>query len=130
MGLDDLFNTKRSLVRSRARQIRIGDLLFGVAMTALGLSALTAGDLAGRERLLLGLFALSFFALVGAQWALAGMRCNRARPVIDAAVGVLSALMALSMFTCLVFVGIFFPHVAALLSVMLLLQVVYLITWE
>jgi hypothetical protein len=130
MGLDDLFNTKRSLVRSRARQVRIGDLLFGVAMTALGLSALTADDLAGRERLLLGLFALSFFALVGVQWALAGMQRARARPVVDTTVGVLSAVMALSMFTCLVFVGIFFPHVAALLSVMLLLQVVYLITWE
>jgi hypothetical protein len=130
MGLDDLFDTKRSLVRSRARQVRIGDLLFGVAMTALGLSALTADDLAGRERLLLGLFALSFFALVGAQWALAGIQRARAQPVVDTAVGVLSAVMALSMFTCLVFVGIFFPHVAALLSVMLLLQVVYLITWE
>ena len=68
MGLDDLFNTKRSLVRSRTRQVRIGDLLFAVVMTALGLSALNAGDLAGRERLFLGLFALSFFALVGAQW--------------------------------------------------------------
>jgi hypothetical protein len=130
MGLDDLFNTKRSLVRSRTRQVRIGDLLFGVVMTALGLSALNGSDLAGRDRLLLGLFAISFFALVGAQWALAGVGRTRARPVMDAAVGVLSALMALSMFTCLVFVGIFFPHVAALLSVMLLLQVVYLITWE
>ena len=130
MGLDDLFNTKRSLVRSRTRQVRIGDLLFAVVMTALGLSALNAGDLAGRERLLLGLFALSFFALVGAQWALAGMQHIRTPPVVDTAVGVLSALMALSMFACLVFMGIFFPHVAALLSIMLLLQVVYLITWE
>jgi hypothetical protein len=34
------------------------------------------------------------------------------------------------MFVCLILLGLVFPQGAALLSVMMLLQVVYLTTWE
>ena len=44
--------------------------------------------------------------------------------------GVFSSLMALLMFVCLFLLGLVFPQGAALLSVMMLLQVVYLTTWE
>ena len=43
--------------------------------------------------------------------------------------GVLSSLMALSMFMFLIILGLVFPQGAAILSVMMLIQVVHLTTW-
>ena len=45
-------------------------------------------------------------------------------------VGVAAAMMALCMFVCLILMGLVFPQAAALLRAMMLLQVVYLTTWE
>lgn len=44
--------------------------------------------------------------------------------------GVLSSFLALSMFVFLVILGLVFPQGAALLSVMILIQVMYLTTWD
>jgi hypothetical protein len=130
MDREDFFDGNRSRPRCRSRQIRIGDLVFGVAMIAIGLSSLGAPEFTDRQRLFLGLFAVAFLTLLGAQWALASFAHTQARPIIGTLVGVVSAAMALSMFICLFVVGLFFPHAAASLSIMALLQVVYLITWE
>jgi hypothetical protein len=45
-------------------------------------------------------------------------------------IGVISSVMALSMFVYPILLGLIFPQGAALLSVMMLLEVVYLTTWE
>jgi hypothetical protein len=101
-----------------------------VAMTAIGLSAISLPDLTGGERLFLGVVAVAFLGLLWAQWGIASIPASRARPGVSIFVGVVSSLMALLMFVCLFLLGLVFPQGAALLSVMMLLQVVYLTTWE
>ena len=118
------------LARSRRRRFRIGDLMVAVAMTAIGLSAICLPDLTGGERLLLGVLAVVFLGLLWTQWRLAGIPGGRAQAGVSIFVAVVSSLMALSMFVCLFVLGLVFPQGAALLSVMMLLQVVYLTTWE
>jgi hypothetical protein len=130
MGQQQVFDDQHRLARSPRRRFRIGDLMIGIAMTAIGLSAVALPNLTGKERLFLSLFAVAFLALLWAQWAIASMPRAVARPAFGMVVGFLSALMALSMFVCLILVGLVFPHAAALLSIMMLLQVVYLTTWE
>jgi hypothetical protein len=130
MGQHQVLDGPRFRMRSSRRRFRIADLLVGVAMTAIGLSAIGLPDLTGRERSFLGLFATAFLAMLWAQWAVASMPRTVARPALDLVVGLLSALMALSMFVCLILVALVFPQAAALLSIMMLLQVVYLTTWE
>jgi hypothetical protein len=130
MGREDFFEGIHWLARSRRRRFRIGDLMVAVAMTAIGLSAISLPDLAGGERLFLGVLAVVFMGLLWAQWGLASIPAVRTRPGVSILVGVVSSLMALSMFVCLILLGLVFPQGAALLSVMMLVQVVYLTTWE
>jgi hypothetical protein len=130
MSRQQVLDGQRFLTSSPRRRFRIGDLMIAIAMIAIGLSALGVPDLTSRQRFFLGLFAIAFLALLWAQWALASMPRASVRPVVSSLVGFVSALMALSMFVCLFLVGLVFPQVAALLSVMMLVQVVYLTTWE
>jgi hypothetical protein len=130
MGPNDVFSGDGLPARLRPRRVRIADLLFGVAVIAIGLSMLSEPKLSLGQRLFVGLFALVFLGLLGAQWALAGITRTLTRPMISALVGILAAVMALALFTCLFVVGLFFPRIAALLSVVALLQVLYLITWD
>jgi hypothetical protein len=130
MGREDFFEGIHWLARSRRRQFRIGDLMVAVAMSAIGLSAISLPDMTGGERLFLGVLAVVFLGLLWAQWGLASVPLTRARPEVSIFFGVVSSLMALSMFVCLILLGLVFPQGAALLSVMMLLQVVYLTTWE
>jgi hypothetical protein len=130
MGSENLFEGIHWLVRHRRRRFRIGDLMVAIAMTAIGFSAVSLPGLTGGERLLLGVVAVAFLGLLWAQWGLASIPSVRARPSVSVLVGVISSLMALSMFVCLVLLGLVYPQGAALLSVMMLLQVVYLTTWE
>jgi hypothetical protein len=104
--------------------------MVAVAVTAIGLSVVSLSDLTGRERLFLGVVVVIFLGLLCAQWGLASIPVARARPGLSLFLGIVSSIMALSMFICLVLLGLVFPQGAALLSVMMLLQVVYLTTWE
>src|ERR1700679_1056247 len=108
MGREQVFDDERRLVLSPRRRFRIGDLMIGIAMTAIGLSAVTLPDLTAHERLFLGLFAAAFLALLWTQWALASMRCTVGRPVLGTVIGFVSAIMALSMFVSLFLVGLVF----------------------
>ena len=130
MDQEVLFDGKRWGACSQRRRFRIGDLMVTVAMTALGLSAISLPDLTSSERLFLGVFALAFLGLLWTQWGLASIPLARARPGINILVGFLSSLMALSMFICLILMGLVFPQGAALLSLMMLILGVYLTTWE
>jgi hypothetical protein len=104
--------------------------MVAVAMTAIGLSAISLPDQTGGERLFLGVVAVAFLGLLWAQWRIASIPAARARPGVSIFVGGLSSIMAISMFICLILLGLAFPQGAALLSVMMLLQVVYLTTWD
>ena len=130
MCLQDVVAGQRFFVRSPRRRFRIGDLMTGIAMAGLGLAAISLPDLTVRERLFLGLFAVTFLSLLRTQWALANMRSTVVHPALGVVVGFASVLMALCMFVCLTLMGFVFPQAAALLSAMMLLQVVYLATWE
>jgi hypothetical protein len=130
MGRDHFLDGTHCLSRSRPRRLRIGDLMVAVAITALGLTAVCLPELTGGERLFLGAFALAFLGLQCAQWGVASIPVTGARPGMTILLGVLSSLMALSMFIFLIILGLVFPQGAALLSVMMLILVVYLTTWD
>jgi hypothetical protein len=129
MGHDHFLDGTPWLSRPRRRRLRIGDLMVVVAMTALGLTAVCLPELTGGERFLLGALALAFLGLQWAQWGLASIPVANSRPRMTILLGVLSSLMALSMFIFLIILGLAFPQGAALLSVMMLILVVYLTTW-
>ena len=62
------------------RGFRIGNIMIGIAVTAVGLSSISRPDLTGRERLFLGMFTVAFLGLLWAQWGVASMSCIAARP--------------------------------------------------
>jgi hypothetical protein len=130
MRREDFFEVMHCLARSRRRQFRIGDLMVVVVMTAVGLTAISGPDLAGGERLFLAVVAVGFLGLLWAQWGVASIPTTRARSGINVLLGVVSSLMALSMFVCLILLGLVFPQGVAVLSVLMLFQVVYMTTWE
>jgi hypothetical protein len=130
MGRESFLEGTDWVLRTRRRRFRIGDLMVAVAMTAIGLCAISLPDLTGGERLFLGGVTLVFLGLQWTQWGLASLSANRSRPAKTVALGVLSSLLAMAMFTALVILGLVFPQGAALLSVMILIQVVYLTTWD
>ncbi len=111
----DFFDGRHWLARPRRRRFGIGDLMIAIAITALALAAVSPPDLSDGERLFIAAFALAFLTLLWGQWALAGMPFDRARSGLRLFVGVVSSLVALSMFICLTLLGLVFPQGAALL---------------
>jgi hypothetical protein len=115
-------------LRSRCRRLRVGDVMVAIVLTALGLAAVSPPEMTVGARLFLGAFALSCLGLLWAQWALASIPDTR--PLITTLLGLLSSIIALSMFMCLIALWFVFPQAAALFSVMMLILVVYLTTWD
>jgi hypothetical protein len=130
MGRDHFLEGTDRLARSRRRRLRIGDLMVAVVMTAIGLSAISLPGQSGSERLFLAAITLTFLALQWAQWGLASTPTHRSRPGMTIILGIISTFLALAMFVVLIILGLVFPQGAALLSVMILIQVVYLTTWD
>jgi hypothetical protein len=130
MGRERFLEGTDWLARSRRRRLRIGDLMVAVVMTAIGLSAISLPGQSGGERLFLGAITLTFLALQWAQWGLASTPTHPSRPGMTFILGIISTFLALAMFVVLIFLGLVFPQGAALLSVMSLIQVVYLTTWD
>ncbi len=114
-------------LRSRRRRLRIGDMMAAVATTAVGLAAVILPEVTGGGRLFVGAFALFCQGLQWAQWGLASIPDNQ--PAITMLLGALSSIIAVSLFIGLVVLGLVFPQVAAIFSVMMLISVVYLTTW-
>ena len=130
MEREDFLEGSNWLLRSRCRRLRIGDLMVAVAMIALGLAAISLPELTGRQRVFLGAAALVFVGLQWTQWGLASIPSSRSWPGMTAVLGTLSAALALMMFATLFILGLIFPQGAALLGVLILVQVVYLTTWD
>jgi hypothetical protein len=78
----------------------------------------------------MGTFTFAFLALLVGQRGIARVSCRKFRRAIDICIGVLSCVMACSMFVSLVILGLIIPQGAALLSVAMLLLVVYMTTWD
>jgi hypothetical protein len=114
---------------ARRRRLRIGDLMVAVVLTALAISTVTVVELVG-HKWLMGTFTFVFLGLLVAQRGIASISCRRFRPAIDTLLGVLSCVLALSMFVSLVVLGLIIPQGAALISVAMLLLVVYMTTWD
>ncbi len=100
-----------------------------VALAALAISTVTLPQLSSDEKWLMGTFSFAFLGVLFAQWGIAGISCSRSRSAIQALLGVLSCLMALSMFVALAILGLIIPEGAAMLSVAVLVLVIYLTTW-
>jgi hypothetical protein len=117
------------VLSARRRRLRLGDLMVAVALAALAISTVTVVELASDKRIM-GMFTFFFLGLLVGQRGIAGISCRRFRPAIDAFLGVLSCVMACSMFVSLVILGLIIPQGAALLGVAMLLLVVYMTTWD
>lgn len=115
-------------LQSRSRRLRIGDVMAGVVMAALGLAAVSPRELSGGARVLLGAFVLLSLGMLWAQWGLASV--TAARPAVTALLGALASIIALLTFASVLALWFAFPQAAALLSVMLLLFVIYMTTWD
>jgi hypothetical protein len=113
---------------SRRRRLRVGDMMAAVFMTSLGLAAVSLPELASGQRLFLGAVAISCLGLLWTQWTLASIPDTR--PAVTTVVGALSAIIALSVFVGLVVLWFVFPQPAGLFSVMMLVLVVHLATWD
>jgi hypothetical protein len=130
MRQEPFFDGPDWLLRGRRRRFRIGDLMVGVAVVAIGLSVISLPSLTGGERLFLGAITLAFLGLLWIQWGLASVRASRSWAGKTVLLGILSSFLAVAMFVMLFILGLAFPQGAALLSVMILIQVVYLTTWD
>jgi hypothetical protein len=130
MGQEPFLDGPNWLLRTRRRRFRIGDLMVGIAVAAIGLSAISIPGLTGAQRLFHGAVTLLFLGLQWIQWGLASVRTNRSQPGKSVLLGILSSFLAVAMFVMLFVLGLAFPQGAALLSVMILIQVVYLTTWD
>ena len=104
--------------------------MVAVALAALGFTAVTLPDLSGGEQLFLGLVALAVLGLQWVQWGIASVPAHRLWSGANTLLGILSSLIALFMFVGLILLGLVLPQGAALISVMMLLLVVYLTTWD
>lgn len=130
MGREYFLDGTDWLVRSRRRRLRIGDLMIAIAITALGLAAISLADFTPGARNLVATVTLGLLALQWTQWALASVQVNQSHPGKMLLLGILSSFAALAMLLALIVLGLVFPQGTALLTVMILIQVVYLTTWD
>jgi hypothetical protein len=128
MGSEHFLDETRWPLLSRRRKFRIGDMMAAVVMIAIGLAAVSRPELPRGGTVSVGAFVVLCLGLQWAQWGLASIPTNR--PAIGVLLGALSAIIAVLVIFGLVFLGLAFPQVAALLIVMMLILVVHLATWD
>jgi hypothetical protein len=102
--------------------------MVAIVLFAIAMAAVTLPELTGGNRLLLGSLAIALMVFQCAQRSLA--RIPAKHPAIVSVLGVISSLMAISMFILLFILGLVLPQGAALLSVIMLIFVAYLTTWD
>jgi peptidoglycan/LPS O-acetylase OafA/YrhL len=117
----------------RPRRLNLGDLMFGVALAALGCCALALvlrSELSDERRAGFGVLTLLLFAMQAAQWRLGGVPVRDPRSNRSVALGIVSYLIAMVMFVVLVGLGALFPDGAALVVIAMIVTAIYLSTWE
>jgi hypothetical protein len=117
----------------RPRRLGLGDLMFVVALAALGCFAMVLvlrSELGGGRRAAFGLVALLLFAMQAAQWRLGGLPAIDPRSRRELLLGIASYLLAMAMFVLLLALAALFPDGAALVVLALVVVALYLSTWE
>jgi hypothetical protein len=117
----------------RPRRLGLGDLMFGVALAALGCFATVLvfrSELGDGRRAAFGLVTLLLFAMQAAQWRLGGIPIKDPRSGHHVLLGVASYLLAMAMFVLLLVLAALFPDGAALVVLALVVTAIYLSTWE
>jgi hypothetical protein len=133
MGDERPVDDYRWLWTARPRRLNLGDLMFGVALAALGFSALALvlrSELGDGRRAGFGLLTLLLFAMQAVQWRLGGIPVRDPRSGGSVALGVVSYLVAMAMFVALLALAALFPDGAALVVLALIVVAIYLSTWE
>jgi hypothetical protein len=123
----------RWLWTARPRRLNLGDLMFGIALAAMGCGALALvlrSELGDAQRAGFGVLAVLLFAMQAAQWRLGGVPLRDPRSGGAVALGVASYLIAMAMFAGLLGLAALFPDGAALVVLMLIVAAIYLSTWE
>ena len=123
----------RWLWTARPRRLNLGDLMFGVALAALGSAAMALvlrSGLGDGLRAAFGLVTVLLFAMQAAQWRLGGIPIQDPRSGRYLLLGIASYLLAMAMFVALLALAAIFPDGAALVVLALVLVAIYLSTWE
>jgi hypothetical protein len=120
---------------SRPRRLTIGDLMFVVALAALGVCTITRivdSTLTGDEQIVFVIAVTIPIALQATQWRIANLAARRARARSKTAslLDALAVLVAFLTFVCLFIIAVAFPQGAALVVVTMLVLVVYRATWD
>jgi hypothetical protein len=133
MGHEHPVDDYRWLWTARPRRLNLGDLMFGVAMAALGSYALALvfrSELSDGVRAAFGAVTLLLFAMQAAQWRLGGIPVRDPRSVRHLLLGIASYVLAMAMFVALLALAALFPDGAALVVLALVVTAIYLSTWE
>jgi hypothetical protein len=133
MGHEHPVDDYRWLWTARPRRLNLGDLMFGVAMAALGSFALALvlrAELSDGLRAAFGFVTLLLFAMQAAQWRLGGIPVSDPRSVRHLLLGIASYVLAMAMFVALLALAALFPDGAALVVLALVVTAIYLSTWE
>jgi hypothetical protein len=133
MGHERPFDDYRWLWTVRPRRLGPGDLMFGVAIAALGCCAMAMvvrSELGVGPRAAFSLVALLLFAMQAAQWRLGGLPAGDSRSGRELALGIASYALAMAMFVLLLAMAALFPDGAAVVVLALVVMALYLSTWE
>jgi hypothetical protein len=133
MGHERPVDEFRWLLTARPRRLNMGDLMFGVALAALGCLALTTvlrSELGDGLRAAFGIVTVLLFAMQAAQWRLGSIPVNDPRSRKCVLLGVASYALAMNMFGCLLALSALFPAGAAIVVVALIVIAFYLSTWD
>jgi hypothetical protein len=121
------------LLTARPRRLNLGDLIFGVALAALGCLALTLivrSELDDGRRTAFGFVTLLLFAMQAAQWRLGSIPVNDPHSRGAVLLGMASYVLAMGMFGCLVALAALFPDGAGVDIIALIAVAIYLSTWD
>jgi hypothetical protein len=133
MGHERPVDDYRWLWTARPRRLNLGDLLFGVALAALGCLALTLvlrSELSDGLRAAFGVVTSLLFAMQAAQWRLGSIPVSDPRSVSSVLLGIASYVLAMVMFGCLLALAAMFPDGAALDVIAFVVVAIYLSTWD
>jgi len=118
----------------RPRRLGLGDLMFAVALAALGCFAtvlVLRSDVGDFRRAAFGLVTLLLFVMQAAQWRLGGLPAkDDPRSRRELVLGIASYLLAMAMFVFLLALAALFPDGAAVVVLALIVVALYLSTWE
>jgi hypothetical protein len=123
----------RWLWTARPRRLNLGDLMFGVALAALGSFALALvfrSGLSDGLRAAFGVVTSLLFAMQAAQWRLGSIPVRDPRSVSSVLLGIASYVLAMVMFGCLLALAAMFPDGAALDVIAFIVVAMYLSTWD